>query len=315
MNANSTPSARSNAANQSGSFHFSPLKNPLSLEQQVQLMIDRGLHIQDTEAAMRWLAETNYYRVRGYWLTLERNGSFIPGTSLNDIQEIYMLDNDLRQWLWNAITPIEIKARTALAYHLSMACGPMAYADATHFIRQSAHSKSIHQINDECTRALRNGVPCVQHNMEKYGVLPLWAAVEIMTMGTTSSLYGNLADGTAYNDGTSVKNAIASDFGTKPYYLKSWLQHLTYIRNLCGHHDRIYNRTITTRARMLHTDNQFSSQKIFPTIIILKRIYERSWTAQWQIRSHTLINIINAHNSVDLHPMGFPRNWKSIIEQ
>lgn len=313
MNANSTPSARSNAANQSGSFHFSPLKNPLPLEQQVQLMIDRGLFIQDTNEAIRWLAETNYYRVRGYWLTLERNGRFIPGTTLNNIQEIYALDSELRQWLWNAITPIEIKARTALAYHLSMAHGPMAYTDPNLFENQSAHSKSMRQIHEECTRALHNRVPCVQHNMEKYGVLPLWAAVEIMTMGTTSRLYGNLSDNAAYRDGISVKDAIAVDFGTNPHYLKSWLQHLTYIRNLCGHHSRVYNRTLTTRAKMLRADSRYSSQKIFQTILVIKRLYEKSWSNQWQSHVKSLINIINAHKGVDLHPMGFPQNWESII--
>lgn len=69
MSVNSTPHASvHDTANQAGSFSFSQVKPALSFEQQVELMRSRGLAVDDVDEAIRWLSETNYYRIRGYWL-------------------------------------------------------------------------------------------------------------------------------------------------------------------------------------------------------------------------------------------------------
>lgn len=315
MDTNSTPHASADgAANQAGSFSFSPLKPALSFDQQVQLMRERGLIVDDESEAVKLLSETNYYRLRGYWLTVERNGAFLPGTTLDDIREIYRLDEDLRLWLWSAIGPIEVKARTALAYHLSMACNPLAHEQPVYFANAAAHDKSMRGYRKEVERARRNRVPCVLHNMRKYGDLPIWAAVEIMSMGTVSRLYGNLSNEAAYPDGLTVKQAVANEFDIKPYHLESWLRHLTYIRNLCGHHSRIYNRTMTTKTTLLKADGGYDGSKAFPTLITLMRMYERSWPEQWKGMAERLAALTDAHPSVPLRPLGFPDDWKSVTQ-
>lgn len=318
MRIDSTPHASAiglsdDAANQAGSFSFSPVKPALSLERQVELLRGRGLTVGDDDKAVRWLSETNYYRIRGYWMTFERDGGFVPGTTLDDIMEVYRLDVGLRLWLWAAIGPVEVKTRTAMAYHLGRACGPLSYNDPTCFADTKAHRRSMTSFRTERDRALRDGVPCVVHNMAKYGCLPIWAAVEIMSMGTVSRLYGNLSDTAAYDDGTTVRKTIADEFGVKPYHLKSWLQHLTYIRNLCGHHSRIYNRTMTTRATLLKADNRYNGPKTFPTMLVLQRVYERVWPERWPSMAKDLAALIDSHPSVDLTPLGFPADWAVIL--
>lgn len=314
MNHDSTPHASTiGAANQAGSFFFSPMKPALSYEEQVQRMKDRGLAIDDEPEAVAWLSDMNYYRLRGYWITLEHDGTFFPGTTLADIQEIYQLDRELRLWLWQAIGPIEIKARTSFAYHLGRACGPLSHKMPGLFSNRKAHSKSMSGYARELARAERDGVPCVAHNLRKYGDLPVWAAVEIMSMGTVSQLYGNLSDQAAYADGTTVSKSIAHDFAIKPFLLKSWLRHLTYIRNLCGHHSRIYNRTMTTRATLLKADSRYDNPKAFPTIITIMRMYERLWPDEWSMMAGQLARLVDAHPLVPLEPMGFPDDWRAVI--
>ena len=44
-------------------------------------MKGRGLVITDEDAALACLQNLNYYRLRGYWLTIEQDGRFKPGTS------------------------------------------------------------------------------------------------------------------------------------------------------------------------------------------------------------------------------------------
>ena len=305
---NSTPhTTHGREANQAGSFHVS-MKPPLSFDEQLDLMVERGLLVDNRELAIKRLSETNYYRLRGYWLTYEDGGRFLPGTTFDNVWDTYELDSELREWAWRAIAPIEIKARTLLAYHLSTACGPVAHEDVRYFKSARAHAKSMESLTRERNRALKDGVPCVVHNIERYGDLPIWAAIEILSMGTVSQLYGNLDPSKS-----DVSKLVAKGFGVKPFMLRSWLRHLTYVRNICGHHSRLYNRVMTIRAALLRVDSPYDSEKEFPTIVVLKRIYERSWPDTWGEMADELSGIVDRHAGVSLSPMGFPSGWESVL--
>lgn len=313
--ANSTPHASvpTGTANQAGSS-FSPLPDATSYEEQLSRMEGRGLVVADEEFALARLCELNYYRLRGYWLTLERNDSFVKGASFDDVWEIYQLDRELRTWLWRAIAPIEIKLRTQFAYHFSHLCDAGAYLDAVNYRSRSKFDRAMSNFERERDRARDQGVPCVVHNMGKYGKLPVWAAVEIISLGTLSMLYGNLGPNTGASEGSKgVQAAVAEGFGTKPYYLKSWVHHLTMVRNIAAHHDRFYNRVMTICPSLLKRDERRvrrrDANKQFPTFLVIRRIYEKSWPEEWESLSAELASCIERHPSVSLAPMGFPKDW------
>ncbi|WP_158098461.1 Abi family protein [Collinsella sp. An307] len=281
-------------------------------------MEGRGLFVSDEEFAVARLRELNYYRLRGYWLTLERDGSFVEGASFDDVWEIYQLDRELRAWLWRAIAPIEIKLRTQFAYHFANLCDAGAYLDAGNYRSRSSFRRAISNFERERDRARDQGVPCVVHNMDKYGKLPVWAAVESMSFGTLSMLYGNLCPSTGSSERSKgVQAAVAEAFGTNPYYLKSWVHHLTTVRNIAAHHDRFYNRVMTIRPSLLRQDERRirrrDANKQFPTFLVLRRIYEKSWPEEWGPLSDELAACVDRHPSVNLAPMGFPKNWKRVL--
>ena len=321
MTHDSTPHASaSGAANQAGSFHIYQ-KPPKTFIEQAGIMASRGMDIRDTEDAASWLSDVNYYRASGYWLTFKHGDTFMPGTSLDDIQSVYGLDSELRLWLWTAISRIEIKARTSFAYHLSMATGSaMAYENPVYFKNRSSHEGAMKAIEKERDRAYDEGVPCVRHNMDTYHMLPLWAVVEITSMGMISRMYGNLSDAARYPDGRTVRDAIAGDFDISPVHLQSWLRHLTYVRNLCAHHRRVYNRMMTTLPKLLDNDKTVlntkhgrSSKRVFTSIVIIMRIFQRTWPGDWPGMARRLAEVIDSHPGVSLLPMGFPGDWKKII--
>lgn len=309
-NGDSTPHASGNAANQAGSS-FLPLPCATTYEWQLSKLKERGLIVNDEAFALTKLRDLNYYRLRGYWLTLERDGSFVEGTSFDNIWEIYQLDRDLRGWLWQAIAPIEIKLRTQFAYHFAHLCGPDAYLDASNFWSKKSYSKAMGNYERERDRAYNQNVPYVVHNMDKYGRLPVWAAVEIMSFGTLSMLYGNLDLKAGKTDtGPGVADAVAAAFGTKQRYLKSWAHHLVTVRNIAAHHDRFYNRMTSIQPTMLRRDARYASNKQYPTFIVIKRIYERSWPDDWDALASELSDCFDEHPGVDLRPMGFPKDWR-----
>lgn len=220
-NGDSIPHASGNATNQAGSSFLS-LPCATSFSWQLNKMKERGLVVSDEVFALVQLQDLNYYRLRGYWLTLEQDGRFISGASFDDIWEIYQLDCELRRWLWRAIAPIEIKLRTQFAYHFAHLCGPDAYLDANNFWSHKSHEKAMRTYKRERERAYGQDVLHVVHNMGNYCKLPIWAAVEIMSFGTLSMLYGNLDYRAGETAGTpGVTDAVANAFGTKQRYIKS----------------------------------------------------------------------------------------------
>jgi abortive infection bacteriophage resistance protein len=309
-NNDSTPHASGNAANQAGSSFF-PLPWATTYEWQLSRLRERGLVVNDETFALAKLKDLNYYRLCGYWLTLEQDDSFAAGTSFDDIWEIYQLDRDLRGWLWRAIAPIEIKLRMQFAYQFAHLCGPDAYLDANNFWSRKNYGKAMDNYERERNRAYNQNVPYVIHNMDKYGKLPVWAAVEIMSFGTLSMLYGSLdLKAGKTNDHLGVADAVAGAFGTKQRYLKSWAHHLITVRSIAAHHDRFYNRMINIQPTMLKRDARYAGNKQYPTFIVIRRIYERSWPDDWDMLSSELSECFDGHPNVDLRPMGFTKGWR-----
>ncbi|MEW6168107.1 MAG: Abi family protein [Pseudomonadota bacterium] len=51
----------------------------------------------------------------------------------------------------------------------------------------------------------------------------------------------------------SLRSKIARTYGLDQQVLESLLHHLTYIRNLCAHHGRVWNRELTITAPVLRS--------------------------------------------------------------
>lgn len=115
-------------------------------------------------------------------MTFEDNGAILPDTTFEHIRSVYEFDRELRLWLWRMIERVELKVRTQFAYVLSTSFGPDAYMKPSYFRDAEAHKQSLKSIQKEIDRGRRQGMPCILHNLNKYGELPLWAAVEAMSI-------------------------------------------------------------------------------------------------------------------------------------
>lgn len=310
-NSSQHASLSNDEANHAGSFLFKPF---LTFDDQVEHLIEQGFSIDDRKSAVEALSSLNYYRLRAYWMTLDVSaeaGDMIPFRMVLDIS---MIDDAFRLWLWSSIAPIELKLRSQFAYCLGENCGPDAHLHADNFRDEGAYRHSYSNYARECAREKKSGVPCVIHNLHRYGELPIWSAVEVMSFGTLSSLYGNLINDGNLNPGSSkAVGDIARSFGVRPSIAKSWMQHLSMIRNICGHHARFYNRVMKIRPKMLRQDSQWASDKEFPTFLVIKRLYEHSWPERWAEMASELGRIVDRYPSVDLAPMGFPKTWREVL--
>ena len=86
----------------------------------------------------------------------------------------------------------------------------------------------IEDIKEEVGR--NSKAPFVRNFRDNYegGELPIYALVEVFSFGTLSKFYKNMKN--------VDKKVVAKSFGIGYTYLESWLESISYVRNICAHY-------------------------------------------------------------------------------
>lgn len=224
-----------------------------SYQEQVQLLAGRGMDVGRMEDAVEVLRQANYYRLSGYaypFRAMEgtaRGDQFVPGTRFEDVWALHQFDADLRAACFAALAPIEIFLRARLAHELG-AVDPCAHLEPTllgpEARKQGRVSVEYKRWLDKYRRAVRDSHEdfVEHHRRAKAGILPIWAATEVLDWGSLTRLYGFAP--------RAVQEAVAHDFKLNGPQLSSWLKSLNIVRNVCAHHGRLYNKVHTLTPRM-----------------------------------------------------------------
>jgi len=249
-------------------------KAPFTYQQQLELLESRGLTISNSQEAAKLLKQVNYYRFSAYCVPFQKpRDTFIPGTTFEKIVELYRLDEDLRIAVFAALTPVEILLRTRIAYKLSH-----KYSTFAHY------NLSIYQDEDdgrewlaELDKAVNDSKEqFIQHYKDKYSnypQLPLWMAIEIISLGSLSRFFSFLT--------LENRELICAVFEINHIVLKSWLHTITYLRNICAHHGRLWSRVFSILPLIPDKhkewqDVHFNNQKLFATVAILEWICRKA---------------------------------------
>jgi abortive infection bacteriophage resistance protein len=216
-------------------------KPALTYQQQFDLIVSRGLSISEDERlrAMRWLTHISYYRLSAYFLPFKAGERFRPGTTFHQVAGLYIFDRKLRLVVLDAIERIEVALRNALTYEIAHKHGPFGHVDAAHFDPRFDHGRFISELH-QAEAGSRE--PFVAHYRSKYTReehLPLWMASELISFGRLSRLYKACAP--------DIKRRIARRLDIPDGVLVSWLHSLTYVRNVCAHHSRLWNRELAIK--------------------------------------------------------------------
>lgn len=284
------------------------MKPALSYPEQLNKLRERGLIVNDETQAIRILRITNYYRLSAYSLGLREDDTFSPGTTIEQIYRIYCFDEKLRHLFFEAIEPIEIRLRAEIAYHLSTTYGNISHLNSELFVNRKNHLLFLSIYYSGLNAS--GSVPYVKHNIEKYGELPIWAAVETLTFGTLSKFYGNLK--------TEIQKPIAKAFNSDVRRFTGWLSSLCELRNRCAHSNRIYNISLTNNVKLYPNmlfieDKKHIQNRIFPRLVVIKRIY--NGTGKWPYFFNELKKLINENvESINLHHLGMPEDWLDLID-
>ncbi|GAB4224435.1 MAG: Abi family protein [Gammaproteobacteria bacterium] len=295
-------------------------KPPFSIAAQLERLSSRGVIIQDKDTARHYLSYISYYRFCGYAIEFEDeliNGEkqYRKGTTFEQILDCYVFDRKLRLLVIDAIERIEIAIRTVIINELALKCNDAHwYLDKSLFLPKFKHDDLIQSIKKETQYKVPDGSVqdkkrerFIKHYYEKYQIpeLPaVWMVAEVLSLGSWSMIFANLVD-------RQNQKLICKHFGINYKVMTSWLHALTYLRNLCAHHSKLWNRNFTLKPviansykQQLKNNSSFSAQaailKIFLNVI--------SPGSDW---AKHLRELISDHPNIDVNRMGFRNDWQS----
>lgn len=290
---------------------FKQLKPAMSLDGQIQHLTEHhGLIISDPQVAKDILAKVNYYRLSGYGIGLldKYTDRYISGTTIEDIYALYQFDAELRNALSRIIECVEIRFRTAISYQLAMKYGAECYCDRNNFtpwISGVTGKDMFDAFQEHVSAAIRqqSKKPFVKHHIQIYGGhFPIWVIVEIISLGSLSTLYSLMK--------RSDQNEVARQFGTKYVYMKSWFAAFVELRNICAHYGRLYNMPLDSTAK-LPPNTGYANSKLFTDCMALR--YIMCNTPEWSDFIKRLKDAIDSCPEVNLSFIGFPREWKQLL--
>ncbi|MFT5419916.1 MAG: abortive infection bacteriophage resistance protein [Candidatus Endobugula sp.] len=293
-------------------------KPPKTFDEQLDLLISRGMQIADREKAIHSLSHINYYRLEAYWLPFETSRQphqFFANTHIDTVINHYLFDRELRLLLLDAIERIEVSFRTQWAYHISHAYGSHGYLDNNKSLRKNER-QLVKDTNELKAHINRSDEKFIAHFCHTYydDLPPVWVSCEVMSLGLLSRFYSNLR---AYR----VRRAIAATYQLDEGFLEGFLEHLSYVRNVCAHHSRLWNRHLTKKMPLpknkptglkenIYIDDENKTEhKIYNTLVVIQHILsiicpDSHWAQQ-------LESLIKKY-PIDIKRMGFPVEWKTL---
>lgn len=245
-------------------------KPPLTYAEQIELLLNRGLIVSDRNKAEQFLSQVNYYRLSAYCLPFEVNRhQFKPNASFDQIRELYEFDRRLRFLIDEALEVVEISFRTSLAYYLSHQYGPFVHEDASRFYTGFDHTTWINKVHEETQRSKETFIDHYRNKYDGFPKMPIWMAVEVMSFGALSQLYHSLL--------RVDQIALAKTVGFHSSVLSSWLHTFTYVRNMCAHHSRIWNRELAIAMTVPRGDswNNINTKRIGSVVLAINHFLSR----------------------------------------
>ncbi len=300
-----------------------------TLDEQIKILQNKGLIIPDENYAKEILLRENYFFLSGYrhlFLESNTNRTFIKNTTFNELYSVFYFDRHIRNIIFKNLLIIENNIKSILAYEVSMNYGikEEQYLNPKNFVRDASRKKQVNDLLKKLNRQIRiNGSShqATQHYIEKYGYIPLWIVVKILSFGIVGEFYSILK--------LEDQKNIAEFFHVKADELLIWLPILANYRNLCAHEDLLYDhkaqRAISdtiyhSKLEIPKRDGEYIYGKddLYALVIILKSLLRADDFYLLMENLDYEINLLSSKlKSISIEKvldyMGFPINYKEIV--
>jgi abortive infection bacteriophage resistance protein len=286
-------------------------KPPKTYIEQLQILKSRGLKINSDTKALHLLEKLSYYRLSGYWYPLLKDPKkvhlFKDGADFQTAFRLYRFDRDLRIFILKELEKIEVAIRAQMIYQLSHYRGCFWFTDTSLFSNALEHTGSLGKLSAEFRKSDEEFIRAFK-NTYSDPYPPSWMLLEIASFGNLSMLYKNLRPG-------RTKREIAHHFGLDDTTFASWIHSFVYIRNVCAHHTRLWNRGMSISPQIplspakpwLNNTSINNKRTYFILSMMLYLLQSIDKKHQFVFRFKVLLK---KYPNVDVTAMGFPKSWE-----
>lgn len=282
---------------------YKSVKNPATINAQIEKLKSRGCIIEDEERAKFVLSTINYYRLVHYFSAfLENKNQYLDGTSFDMVMRVYDFDRLLRMFILMALEEVEICLRARISNYHALKYGALGYLNESSFDVRHNHKHFINKI--ERLVESNTNEALVTHHVKKYGgAFPLWVMMELFSFGMLNTFFADLKT-------DDKKNIADKAFGINYRYVEDWLYCLSDLRNMCAHYNRLYANKMENVPKQPPNIETPLTDSLYSHLIILKELYPREdiWRSGFIMRLEMLFAEYN--DVIRLEHLGFPENWK-----
>lgn len=306
------------------------IKQFKTIEEQIEILKDKGLIINDYDKTKGILLRENYFFINGYRHIFMKDGEnkrFIDGATFDELYALFSFDRNLRNIMFKYLLIVENNLKSIFSYHLSSKYGykEKDYLKMSNFDTNISKHRQVADVINKMKRQIRVNAKqhtATLHYLTNYGYIPMWILVKVLSFGILSELYNILK----HED----KIEIAKYYGINEEDLSIFLPIMSNYRNLCAHEDILYNHK-TQRGipnniyhhklniPMYNEEYIYGTNDLYSLVIMFKYmlskddfrllIYELGYEVDaldGKIDSITLETILDE--------IGFPTNWRDILD-
>ena len=287
-------------------------KQVRSVSEMVELLQQRGLTI-DVPDMSGVLLDNNYYRLSAYFRPFQKDpahgdNNFQTGVRASDFLTPFMMDGQFRSLILEGTSRLELKLRARLAYHLALNGNaynydePASYRDAAYPDGTLKRDSLIENIKGWMSRSHE---VCIQHYRHQHEQPPVWAVVEVLPFDTLSKIFQLHADVDAV-----TQTAHSLDLGGNRRRASEIVHAMVYLRNLCSHHSRLWNREMVITPAVLKPmktafpEFEYEGKSVGNSLIALMYLVDHiNGDREY---SHRVLNFLERDDSYshgNLHPL------------
>lgn len=276
-------------------------------ENQINMLLDKGIFIEDKKEVIDILSSLSYYTIIGYIPNFtDKNIDYKNKLSFNTIYKTYLFDRRLRNIIIYILEIIENTLKTKIAYALFNETGDLGYLDNKNFKDFKEHKMLISNLKKLLQKDKK--IEIVNTYTKEYNnKLPISICINIFTIGMIKSLYKNV--------NTSVQKMVAKEYNTGVNQLMSWIENIVYTRNLVAHYMRIYNFKLQRTPANCKVNHNYNviTYRIFDIFHIMKFLIldKDEWNNHIILNLESLIDEYKIYIELDL--IGFCEDWKEIL--
>lgn len=277
-------------------------KPALDISQLLTLIQSKQIIVEDSERASFYLKTVSYHRLLPYLESLLRNHEPNKAT-FNAAWHLYCFDRELRLLINDAIERIEVAFRTSLSETMSHLYSPYWFLNKNIFNNSSRYHGFLSQIDIACQDKHNSAIQEYYRHYDQPKYPPSWILFEFLSFGACVSAFCNIKK-------LKDRKAVCEIFNEHPTTMQSWLYAIRYIRNLCAHHARVWNRWfVVSPALSFMLGEKFNQQNTcYAHLIVLsKLLLTISPESKWK---ENLKSLLEKYKTYPIHEMGFIKNWQ-----